>query len=103
MRKITVLLLFLLISSLISAQIVINELDSDTEGIDYEEFIELKTDEAFASLDDYVLVFFNGSVSGGNKSYMTLDLTGYSSDINGIFLIGSSHVSPIPDLLIPPN
>lgn len=104
MRKITGLLVLLfLFSNFLSAQIVINELDSDTEGIDYEEFIELKTDQPFASLDDYVLVFFNGSVSGGNKSYMTIDLTGYTSDINGIFLIGSSYVSPIPDLLIDPN
>lgn len=91
------------ITSLCSAQIVINELDSDTEGIDLEEFIELKTDLPFANLDDYVLVFFNGSASGGNKSYLTIDLEGYTSDVNGIFLIGSTYVSPIPDLLIPPN
>lgn len=98
------ILAFFLFSFGISfSQIVINELDSDTEGIDYEEFIELKTEEPFAPLDDYVLVFFNGSVAGENKSYLTIDLEGYTSDINGIFLIGSTFVSPVPDLLIPPN
>lgn len=103
MKKIILLFGIFWIAGISSAQIVINELDSDTEGIDIEEFVELKTDEPFANLDDYVLVFFNGSENGENKSYLTIDLQGYSSDINGIFLIGSNNVSPIPDLLIPPN
>src|SRR5690625_118293 len=103
MKKNIFLFVFFWLTSFSFAQIVINELDSDTEGIDLEEFIELKTDEPFANLDDYVLVFFNGSEAGENKSYMPIDLEGYTSDINGIFLIGSTYVSPIPDLLIPPN
>jgi len=94
---------FALLVNLMYSQVVINELDSDTEGIDDKEFVELKTDTPFASLDDYVLVFFNGSDSGGNKSYLTLDLEGYQSDINGIFLIGSTNVEPFPQYLIPVN
>lgn len=103
MKKIGILMCLWLSCFLSYGQVVINELDSDTEGIDYEEFIELKTIEPFYSLDNYVLVFFNGSESGGNKSYLTIDLTGYTSDINGILLIGSTHVSPVPQLLIEPN
>lgn len=95
-----VLFLFFQISF---GQIVINELDSDSPGVDLEEFIELKTDEPFASLDDYVLVFFNGSAAGQNWSYLTIDLSGYASDVNGVFLIGSTNVSPVPHLLIAPN
>lgn len=102
MRKIELLFL-LLFSNMCFGQIVINELDSDTEGIDYEEFIELKTADPFTSLDDYVVVFFNGSEAGGNRSYLTIDLSGYTSDINGIFLIGSNYVQPFPHLIIPPN
>lgn len=103
MKKIYFVFVFLLFFWGAFSQIVINELDSDTEGIDLEEFIELKTDEPYQSLDDYVLVFFNGSEVAGNTSYLTIDLEGYTSDINGIFLIGSTHVSPFPDLLIEPN
>lgn len=103
MKNLLTLLIFILTIKFSWAQVVINELDSDTQGIDDKEFVELKTDQPFVSLDDYVLVFFNGSPAGGNKSYFTIDLYGYSSDINGIFLIGSSNVSPFPDLLIPPN
>lgn len=98
----TLFILFFIVK-LSLGQVVINELDCDTESIDDKEFIELKTDSPYASLDDYVLVFFNGSSAGGNTSYYTIDLQGYTTDINGILLIGSTDVSPIPQLLIPPN
>lgn len=103
MKKILSLFVFVFIAQFSLAQVVINELDSDSEGIDNKEFIELKTDAAYTSLDGYVVVFFNGSSAGNNTSYYAIDLDGYTTDINGILLIGSSDVSPIPQLLIPPN
>ncbi|MEO8932723.1 MAG: endonuclease, partial [Xanthomarina sp.] len=103
MKQLITFFSFLIIGQLSYAQLVINELDCDTPGIDNEEFIELKSDLAYMSLDGYVLVFFNGSASGGNSSYLTIDLTGYTTDVNGLLLIGSTFVSPFPQLLIPPN
>ncbi|RFN57845.1 endonuclease [Marixanthomonas ophiurae] len=92
--------IFFIVSS--NAQVVINEFDTDTEGQDFEEFVELKSDTPNASLDDYVLVFFNGSESGADSSYLAFDLDGFSTDVNGILVIGSSTVSPVPEFLIPP-
>lgn len=83
------------------AQIVINELDCDTPGTDDKEFVELLSETPNFPLDGYVLVFFNGSASGAYKSYYTIDLDGYVTDINGLLLIGSNTVSPVPQLLIP--
>lgn len=83
------------------SQIVINELDSDTESTDTLEFVELKSDTPNYSMDGFVLVFFNGSDSGADSSYYTIDLDGYTTDINGLFLIGSSNVSPLPQLIVP--
>ena len=102
MRKIFTLLLLLAITT-VKAQVVINELDSDTDGVDDLEFVELKTDNPFASLDGYVLVFFNGSTSGNDSSYFTIDLDGFTSDINGLFVIGSMGVSPVPQYFISDN
>jgi len=96
-----IFLFLLVISPYLTAQIVINELDCDTAGVDTQEFIELKSDTPYFSLDGYVLVLFNGSTSGANSSYYTLDLNGYTTDINGLLLIGSLNVSPIPQFLIP--
>ncbi|MFD2433156.1 hypothetical protein ACFSO9_06090 [Mesonia maritima] len=102
MKKITTLLLLLTVFSL-HAQVVINELDCDTQSIDDKEFVELKSNTPNYSLDNMVLVFFNGSSSGGNESYYKIDLDGYTTDINGILLIGSNGVSPSPQLVIPAN
>jgi len=93
---------FLLFSQFFYSQIVINELDTDTPGQDFEEFIELKSDTPNFSLDGYVLVLFNGSNSGNDSSYFTRDLDGYNTDANGLLLIGSTNVSPVPELLISP-
>ncbi|HIP48379.1 MAG TPA: T9SS type A sorting domain-containing protein [Lutibacter sp.] len=94
-------LLLLLISPYLTAQIVINELDCDTPSTDTLEFIELKSDTANFALDGFIVVLFNGSTSGGNASYYAIDLAGYTTDINGLLLIGSNNVSPVPQLLIP--
>ncbi|MBO6632234.1 MAG: endonuclease [Psychroserpens sp.] len=85
------------------SQVVINELDCDTPGVDNMEFVELLSDTPNFPLDGYVLVFFNGSTSGMNSSYFTIDLDGYVTDINGLLLIGSNSVSPSPQLLISAN
>ncbi|MEO8772780.1 MAG: endonuclease [Gelidibacter sp.] len=92
---------FIAFTSITFGQIVINELDCDTASIDDKEFVELLSEIPNFSLDGYVLVFFNGSASGGNKSYMALDLDGYKTDINGLLLIGSNSVMPTPQYLIP--
>jgi len=84
-------------------QLVINELDCDTPGVDNEEFLELLSDTPNFPLDGYVVVFFNGSESGGNSSYFTADLDGFVTDVNGLLLIGSNSVSPTPQFLIPEN
>jgi len=84
-------------------QIVINELDCDSPGIDDKEFVELKSDSPNTSLNGYVLVFFNGSDSGADSSYFTIDLDGFTTDNNGLFLIGSDAVAPFPQFLIAAN
>jgi len=86
-----------------SQTLVINELDCDTPSTDTEEFIELKSSTPNYNLDGYLVVLFNGSTSGGNSSYFTIDLNGYTTDNNGILLIGSATVSPTPGLLIYSN
>lgn len=103
MKKLLPLFLLFFIVELASAQLVINELDADTESIDDKEFIEIKSDVANFPLDGYVLVLFNGSSAGGNSSYFTLDLSGYTTDVNGLLLIGSNSVVPTPQYLISPN
>ncbi|MCX7551953.1 endonuclease [Xanthomarina sp. F2636L] len=103
MKQLITLLTFLVLGQLSYSQIVINELDCDTPGIDDKEFIELKSDVPNASLDGYVIVLFNGSSSGADSSYFTIDLDGYMTDNNGLLLIGSDAVVPFPQLLIAAN
>ena len=89
--------------SLSNAQIVINELDSDSPSTDDKEFIELKSSTPNFSLNGYVLVLFNGTGSQANLSYYVIDLDGYTTDINGIIVIGNSLVSPVPEKILPDN
>ncbi len=97
----SILLFFISFQSF--SQIVINELDCDTPGIDDQEFLELKSDTPNFNLNGYVVVFFNGSTSGNNSSYFTVDLDGFTTDENGLLLIGSDTVTPFPQLLISAN
>ena len=90
---------FILFSIATQSQVVINELDTDTPSTDQLEIIELLTTPE-TSLDGYVLVFFNGSDSGNDSSYLALDLDGLVSDSNGIVLLGSNNVSPVPDFIL---
>jgi hypothetical protein len=103
MKQLITLIGFLILGQLSYAQIVINELDCDSPGIDDQEFVELKSDTPNASLNGYVLVFFNGSSSGADSSYFTIDLDGFTTDDNGLLLIGSDAVTPFPQLLIAAN
>jgi Endonuclease I/Secretion system C-terminal sorting domain len=99
------LIILLLISQLASAQIYINEIDSDSPGIDTKEFVEIRTVAPFTSLNGYILVFFNGNAasSTANQSYMTINLSNLTSDANGIVTIGSAGVSPVPDYIMQDN
>lgn len=100
--------LFALIISFFSinsfSQVVINEIDADTAGADTLEFLELKSATPSFSLNGYVLVFFNATSTGtGALSYLAIDLDGYSTDANGIFVIGNAAVTPSPSISIPSN
>lgn len=96
-RKILILI-FILSGISIYSQVVINEIDVDMTGSDVKEFIELKSTTPNFSLDGYVLVLYNETNS---LSYYAIDLDGYSTDINGIFLSGNTAVSPAPSLVFP--
>lgn len=95
-------LLILLLANFSFSQIVINELDADNPGTDNYEFIELKSSTPNLSLNGYTLVFINcGTAGTSNLVYYTIDLDGYTTDANGIFLTGCSQVTPTPTLVFP--
>jgi hypothetical protein len=102
-KSLFVLLLLYCIFS--NAQIVINEIDSDTNSTDVKEFIELKSNVPNLSLNGYVVVFYNGGSSPyvGNSSYYAIDLDGLVTDGNGIILIGNPQVTPSASYIIPQN
>lgn len=103
MKKIYLFAVMLLAFEALAAQVIVNEVDADSESIDNLEFIELKTENPFQALDGYVLVLFNGSNSGANTSYFAYDLDGYQTNVNGTIVIGSNFVSPVPEAFIYPN
>ena len=79
-----------------SEAILINEIDSDSIGVDELEFVELYDGGVGNTLlDNLVLVFYNGN---GDISYASFDLEGYSTDANGYFVLGNSLV-PGVDLI----
>lgn len=94
------ILVLFLFSIPLNAQVVINELDSDTPGTDIKEFVELKSTTPNFSLDGYVLVFFNGSNS---LSYLAMDLDGLITNVNGLVTIGNNAVSPVPNRYLADN
>ncbi len=91
MMKTITLLLALLAASASYGQIVINELDSDQTSTDTEEFIELLSATPNFSLNGYIVVLFNGNATD-NTSYTTVDLTGFTTDASGYFIIGADAV-----------
>jgi predicted extracellular nuclease len=84
---------FQTISPPLATQLLINEVDADTAGIDSAEFIELY-DGGLGNtvLDGLVVVLFNGS---NDQSYAAFDLDGFHTDSQGYFLLGGSKVAGI--------
>ena len=100
MKNSLILFVFLFVWKWSYSQVVINELDCDTPSTDDKEFVELRSNTPNFVLDGFVLVFFNGSTSGADSSYFAIDLDGFQTDANGLFLIGSDGLEPFPQLLI---
>lgn len=102
-KKLLYLSVFVLGMQANAQQFIINEVDSDTPSTDLLEFVEIKSQQPFASLDGYVLAFFNGNNTGSTalKIYYSLDLSGLTTDANGLVVIGNSGVSPVPSYIIP--
>jgi endonuclease I/uncharacterized protein YdeI (BOF family) len=70
--------------------LIINEVDADTEGTDVAEFIELYDGGVGnTSLDGYVVVLYNGN---GDASYNAFDLAGYTTNAEGYFVLGNAGV-----------
>ncbi len=88
------------LGSTFSQNLIINEIDADTDGTDILEFIELKSATPNQSLDGYIIVLFTGN---GDISYYTIDLNGYATDANGLFLAGNTAVLPSPSIIFPSN
>ncbi|WP_193323842.1 endonuclease, partial [Marinifilum sp. N1E240] len=84
--------------TVVTSSLLINELDCDQakndEGKeDTWEFIELYDGGAGnSSLDGHVLVFYNGS---NDESYLTIDLSGNSTNAEGFFVVGNSAVANV--------
>ncbi len=62
--------------------------------------LKSQTEFANQSLDGMLAVFFNGS---SDTSYRTVDLTGFASDENGYFLLGSDAVAGADITMGPDN
>jgi hypothetical protein len=74
----------------VNAQFVINEVDADQPAADTQEFVEIYGTPG-ASLNGFLLVFFNGNADGVN-SYLTVDLTGNTIPASGYFVYGNIAV-----------
>ena len=99
MRFATLLLFAALLAPLTSAQVVINEVDSDTPGTDAAEFVELyNAGSEPVDLSSYVLVLYNGN---GAVSYGAYDLTGTLA-AGDYFVVGNPDV-PNVDLTVDPG
>ena len=104
LKKVVILLFFIIIGLWSNAQVVINELDSDNPSSDDHEFIELKSSIPNFSLNGYVIVFYSGTGTGLIKtSYKSIDLDGFSTDVNGIIHFGNPLVTPTPAITFPAN
>ena len=78
--------------------VVINEVDADTDGTDMLEFVEL-FGTPNGALDGLSVILFNGS---DDASYAAFDLDGFSLDANGFFVLGNAAVANV-DLVFPDN
>ncbi|KAM9305484.1 uncharacterized protein PAF06_014044 [Gastrophryne carolinensis] len=83
----------------LEGRLLISEVNPDNPSHDIAEFIELRhTSGQNVSLDGYTLVFYNGKT---NLAYKVINLSGYSTDRKGFFLIGSLKVRP--RIILPSN
>ncbi|GGI55894.1 T9SS type A sorting domain-containing protein [Winogradskyella haliclonae] len=98
MKKLYFLLFTILMTATSFGQ-VINEVDADTPGTDAAEFIEILWTPN-TSLNGLVVVLFNGS---NDTSYLSFDLDGFSTDANGLFILGNTAIISAGDLEIPPG
>ncbi|MCI0364285.1 MAG: lamin tail domain-containing protein [Phycisphaerales bacterium] len=93
----------LLAGSMAGAQVQINELDSDTAGVDALEFVELwDGGVGNTALDGLVVVFFNGSAAT-NGAYAAFDLDTFTTNAQGFFLLGNAAVVPAPQVVFAGN
>ncbi len=77
----------------VAGNVLINEVDADTPGIDTAEFIELYDGgTGHTSLDGLSLLLFNGE---DDRSYATLALDGYATDATGYFVAGNAAVGGV--------
>lgn len=85
--------LFLSLAS-VFGQIRINEIDSDTVGVDSVEFVELFSPPGpmAESLNGVAMVFFEGS-DPSDSVYLAIDLSGNAFGPSGLFVVGDSGVS----------
>lgn len=102
MKKITALVLLFTALGISQtkqgAQFFINELDADQDGTDTLEFIEIKTNPPNTSLDGLIVVLFNGN-NAINGSYNVIDLSGFTTDNNGLLIIGDTAVPGVDIVL----
>ncbi|TRX51757.1 T9SS type A sorting domain-containing protein [Fulvivirga sp. M361] len=75
------------------ADLFINEIDSDTDGLDSAEFIELfDGGVGNTALDGLVVVLYNGS---DDQSYGAYDLDGFTTNAEGYFVLGNAGVANV--------
>lgn len=81
---------------------IINETDTDQDGTDVAEFIELYDGGAGnTALDGLVIVLYNGA---DDESYAAFDLDGYSTSATGYFVVcGDAGIVPNCNLDITPD
>jgi len=93
MKKLVLFILCAMLNTALKGQsVLINEIDSDTPGVDRAEFVELfNAGNSAADLSGYTLVLFNGSNS---KAYREFHLDGFVIEAGGYFLIGPSGINP---------
>ncbi|HRO24115.1 MAG TPA: Ig-like domain-containing protein, partial [Promineifilum sp.] len=77
----------------VAENVVINEIDADTLGVDAAEFIELfDGGVGGTSLDGLNIVFFNGA---DDLSYLTINLNGRQTNQAGYFVLGNESVNGV--------
>ncbi len=97
-RSCFALALLLTASGAGAQSLVINETDADTPGSDTAEFVELyNASGADISLDDYAVVFYNGS---NDQSYAAFDLSGTLAP-GAFYVLGNPDVPNVDQTFDP--